>query len=490
MNRIGRIPPSWKILALTACAAAAMCDRADAQASSKTAEPPKPKALVVSPAAAPVPALRYRLVPSSADLNPGDAAPIYLRIRHEMQEEAWRQISEKPLKWLELPLKDFPTAEARQFVDLWNSRLKQIDFGTRRKTCDWNYTLPEERLNAIAILLPDAQSMRVWGRLLALKARVEIAERRYDDAIRTIETGLAFARHVGEGPFLINGLIGIAIATQMLHQCDDLIAQPGSPNLYWALTTLPRPLVGLRNQIELEAKLFENLIPELSERELDKPRTPSEWASLLARMHEGLVKWSRFDVQQGGNLPALREISARELAQFRIESLPRAKEHLKASRKRTDQELGAMPADQIIALYLADGYREMWDHYFKISYLSTRIAISQFAASEQDRIAAKQGPFALFFQYLPALRAGMIAELRIDRVVSILRAIEAIRLHAAAHDGALPVSLDQVTEVPMPDDPATGKPFEYHLDGNSATLIGPKAGLPPHWPSYRITIRR
>ena len=40
-----------------------------------------PASLVVSPAAEPVPALKYRLLPSYADLNPGDAAPIYLRIR-------------------------------------------------------------------------------------------------------------------------------------------------------------------------------------------------------------------------------------------------------------------------------------------------------------------------------------------------------------------------------------------------------------------------
>src|SRR5262245_57811411 len=130
-------------------------------------------------------------------------------------------------------------------------------------------------------------SMRVWGRLLAVKARVEIAERKYYEAIRTIETGLAFARHVGGGLWLINGLVGIAIATPMLDRCEELIAQPGAPNRYWALTALPRPLVGLRDQMELERKLFENLIPELRESELARPRSPAEWASLLARMHEG-----------------------------------------------------------------------------------------------------------------------------------------------------------------------------------------------------------
>ena len=321
MIRIGRIPPSWKILILTACTTVVLSGRAPAQPP-KSGEPPKPKILVVSPTEAPIPALKYRLLPNSADLNPGDAAPIYLRIRHEINAEAWKQLSEKPPKWLEVPFKDFPTAEARKFVDMWNKKFQQIEFGTQRKTCDWNYTLPEERLNVIEILLPDAQSMRVWGRLLAVKARVEIAERRYDDAIRTIETGMTFGRHLGQGPFLINGLVGMAIVTLMFDRCDELIAQPGAPNLYWALTALPRPLIGLRNQTELDVNLLENLIPELRETELDKPRTPTEWTSLLARLHEGIVKWSRFDLQQGDNLPGLRALAAEELPGFKSKALP------------------------------------------------------------------------------------------------------------------------------------------------------------------------
>ena len=71
--------------------------------------------------------------------------------------------------------------------------------------------------------------MRQWGRVLAIKARVEIADGKYDDAVRTIETGLAFGRHVGGGPFVINGLIGIAIARGMLDRVDELIAQPSAP---------------------------------------------------------------------------------------------------------------------------------------------------------------------------------------------------------------------------------------------------------------------
>ena len=128
-------------------------------------------------------------------------------------------------------------------MNQWLGRLKLLEFGTRREYCDWSFTLPEQRLDAIEILLPDTQSMRTWARLLALKARVEIAERKLDQAVGTIETGLAFGRHVAEGPFLINALVGMAICNSMLDRLEELIEQPGAPNLYWALDR-PAPAAG------------------------------------------------------------------------------------------------------------------------------------------------------------------------------------------------------------------------------------------------------
>ena len=69
--------------------------------------------------------------------------------------------------WLEMPFDQFPVAEARKFVDRWGDRLQQMEFGARRQTCNWNYTLPEQKERAIEILLPDAQELRSWARLLA-----------------------------------------------------------------------------------------------------------------------------------------------------------------------------------------------------------------------------------------------------------------------------------------------------------------------------------
>lgn len=85
--------------------------------------------------------------------------------------------------------------------------------------------------------------------------------------------------------------------------------------------------------------------------------------------------------------------------------------------------------------------------------------------------------------------AGLDAQMRLDRRVAALRVVEAIRLYAASHDGKLPEELNQVTEVPVPEDPATGKPFEYRRDGAAAVLTMPDLGLRPI-PPYRITIRK
>ena len=72
----------------------AIPNSASAQPAGKAQEPLNPTPLVVSPAAEPVPALKYRLLPSFADLNPGDAAPIYLRIRHATPDGLWNQSME------------------------------------------------------------------------------------------------------------------------------------------------------------------------------------------------------------------------------------------------------------------------------------------------------------------------------------------------------------------------------------------------------------
>ena len=60
---------------------------------------------------------------------------------------------------------------------------------------------------------------------------------------------------------------------------------------------------------------------------------------------------------------------------------------------------------------------------------------------------------------------------RLEQRIALLRHVEALRLHAAEHDGKLPASLSEVA-VPLPEDPFTGKPFRYDVTGNTAHLRG------------------
>ena len=62
---------------------------------------------------------------------------------------------------------------------------------------------------------------------------------------------------------------------------------------------------------------------------------------------------------------------------------------------------------------------------------------------------------------------------RLDRHLAALQCLEAIRLHASTHEGKFPKQLADIAQVPVPDDPVTGKPFIYRRTGSKAILEGP-----------------
>ncbi|MFO0958152.1 MAG: hypothetical protein U0800_12115 [Isosphaeraceae bacterium] len=460
----------------------------DAAKAAKPPEDPNPlKELTVSPADVPTPALKYRLLPRPSDLNPGNAAPLYLRIRHEMTDPEPLKKIDKLSETLDQPMSEFPKEEVRGLVDSFSSRLKQLDFGARRQTCDWAFSLPEQRQESINILLPDTQEMRRWARLLALKIRVEVAEGKTDEALRTIQTELAFGRHVSENPFLIGSLVGIAIEFVTLNRMEELITQPGSPNLYWALTDLPRPLVDMRGPLSEEERFGENMIPELNG--IDGQHTPAEWAAILSKIYAGMVNLAR---TMGGNeIPAsVKALSTQDVNAFRKSALADAKAYLRSSKGLTDDQIRVMSDDQVVATYIAGRYREVRDDIFKLSNLPFPEALESYKGMEDRIKALKKGPLAVFVELFPSLLSARLSGARLDRTVSAYRVLEALRIYAARHDGALPKALADVKEVTIPIDPITGKAFDYKLQGKSAVLFAPltdnrpKTGI--HW---RITIR-
>ena len=87
---------------------------------------------------------------------------------------------------------------------------------------------------------------------LDLQMRIQIAQGQYDKAIGTVQTGFAMAKHLGEGPNLLQGLVGIAISGRMCRPLEQFIQGANAPNLYWALRDLPKPFIDLTEQSEFE----------------------------------------------------------------------------------------------------------------------------------------------------------------------------------------------------------------------------------------------
>src|SRR5262249_4662427 len=116
---------------------------------------------------------------------------------------------------------------------------------------------------------------------LQVRFREEIAQNRFDDALVTAKTMFAMSRHMGEHPTLIGDLVGIAIAFVAIGPLDEMTERPGCPNLYWALTYLPAPLVTLDRGVEGERLLID---AELKDLDAVEPMTPAQIKKVIAHI--------------------------------------------------------------------------------------------------------------------------------------------------------------------------------------------------------------
>src|SRR5262249_60215497 len=107
------------------------------------------------------------------------------------------------------------------------------------------------KVDGISLLVPDLQAMRQPANALKVRFRAEVALGRFDDALRTAKTMFALSRHVSEHPIYIGSLVAIAVANVAIGPLEEMLEQPGCPNLYWALTNLPRPFVSLNKATDV-----------------------------------------------------------------------------------------------------------------------------------------------------------------------------------------------------------------------------------------------
>jgi hypothetical protein len=442
------------------------------------AQPPplKPIELTLHPAAPPTPALKYRLVPELRDLTPGNGLVLYYRAfspewMHHRKPEMAKAINQ----WLDNP-KQQPGKELR-WIENYKA-LQEIDLGARRQFCDWEMA-DRLRKDGIAFLLPDIQAFRGFGNLLAIRIRFEIADGHYDKAAHSLQTGFRLARDLGEGPTLIQALVGIAIGAMMLNQVDEWVQTPGSPNLYWSLTNLPHPFVSLRRPMEGERMVVDSLLPGLREILADPkgaPLAPQQLQGQFEKMGSALAMEGA--MEGTGGIWENRALYAPAVAK----AYPGAKRFLLAQGWSAEQ-VEAMTMLQAVLMHQVYTYDRLYDEMMKwegLPYWEMRAGLERSEKLLKQAKAAGEASAVLATLLLPAVQKVFFAQARLERKIAALRCVEALRLYAAAHDGKLPAALSDITEVPVPLDPVTGKAFDYKAEGDKATLsAAPPAGEQP-----------
>jgi hypothetical protein len=438
-----------------------------------------PTKIILQPASEPRAALKYQLLPPLLDRRPGNAAIQYLKVPHEQtrlfsDNAFWDTIE----KWSEMPLPELRKevgGEGKKYawIASQSSIIEMLDRGARCDSCDWDIPIREHEF--YTILLPDVQASRSSGRILAARARLQIAEGRYADAIHTLQTGYALGRHVAQGPTLINGLVGVTIAGMMSNQVETLIQQPDAPNLYWALSSLPRPLIDFRPGYDAEFASIYLSYPELRDLE-KKDYPPEQWRRLLQKTVADLTKFMRLEV-----LSPQSDARSLLLVPSMLEGYPRAKRFLIAE-GRPAAEVEAMSAAQVILIYTMQTYDELRDDTFKwfsLPYPEARQGMGRSEKKLKESIASGREIIPIATYFLPAVYNVKNAETRMTQKIAALDVLEALRLYAADHDGKLPESLKDITEVPIPLDPFRGEPFIYERHGNSAKLESPFPSIEP-----------
>jgi hypothetical protein len=413
--------------------------------------------LTVSARAVEQPLMKYRLLPAEYELHAGNAAPILLRIPWE-QLPYFTKVVPTFNDYLELPLDSLKLRNAGDiFAPGFYRTLKRAAY---RQTADWQYPIGEEPVSRIH--LSDAQGSRdIVGRGLSVRIRSQISRGELADAREGILVGLAVSRHYARSPFVVTQLISIAIDTVMLTRIEELISQPDSPNLYWALTALPRPFVDLRPSIELEQRFLQMTVPGLEN--LDQLRTEDQWAQ---RVDAVIALF----LEPGATSQPEKKYSRKQILENMAK---RGRAELPGWIDGGAARVKTMSDSEVGLRWYLHAHEEQSHETTAFMSLEPPTTLPRLKALQQ-RLAefrTELGVPTLFILEHPL--NFYLAAHKLHRRIDALRIVEAIRNYAATHDGGLPDSLEKIADTPIPMDAFTGKPFPYAVTDGTATLSAP-----------------
>jgi hypothetical protein len=172
-----------------------------------------------------------QLLPAPQEMIDADAFPLVRKAVQSLPKGLdWGKIR----VWRQTPLKELPREEIESLLRQTDATLQWLEQAGRYRRCDWPLNSEDEppvELNAC----------RNLALLVAVKAHSQLARGDCVSSARTFGTGLALAKHLGEGPTLIHLLVGVAVGAVVCDEIELYMQQPGAPSLAVALRAIPVP---------------------------------------------------------------------------------------------------------------------------------------------------------------------------------------------------------------------------------------------------------
>jgi hypothetical protein len=263
--------------------------------------------------------------------------------------------------------------------------------------------------------------------------------------------------------------------------------------MYWAIASLPRPLIDMRQAFEHESAIVLQIFPFLKDAETAR-RSPDQWRQLVVGVFTSIPELT------GDSADKKEPLSPAEVEELMMKGFPQAKQEL-VNDGVDKKTVEAMSVGQVIAIHTARRNRRMYDENYKWFMLSFAEARKHWALSQPNQLPDDATPtntdgveiIPITSILMPSFRPAWRASMRLERQLAAVRAIEAIRMHAAANEGTLPKSLANITAAVVPDDPFLDQPFIYRVNGETAILTTKSAGTDEPWYEiyrYELTIKK
>jgi hypothetical protein len=422
----------------------------------QSTEKPETRSFELTAVAPPKPALKYQLLfHDAADRLNGNAAILYLDAILMMGPEAKDNGANAIEAYRSQDMAKFNALAEKLDMPVVQD---ELELAGRREICDWDAPFRERgAYTYLPHLEPIAHGLT---QLVQVKALRQIEQGKTADALLTLRLGYEMSDKVSRDPTLVSNLVSLGIMSQMNDALAGLMSRPESPNLYWALRGFPARQAAFRHAMDTERSFVALSMPSLLRLRAGGELSAQEWRQLF------LDIWQIID---GGTADADRKPHPDPVESASAETLRRAREEYAQAHHLAAADVAKV--DPIIALgcLYHQQFVVLFDEQYKLRTLPYHELLPRAkdltAAVDKIRDEQPGNPFQVY-GFEPTVRRFAQA----DRQLAALTAVEALRSYAAMNAGRLPERLDQVTDTPVPMNPATGKPFEYRVADGVATL--------------------